>query len=312
MRKKLLIVFTAVTIMGLAGCQKASQTEDLTKNSEQIKTEASTVSETTSEAGTTQVASGELKESESTTEKASETTTEEPTEETTAEEPATEAQTPDLMATDIEYFQFTNTDEGIYITGLTDKSLDVMVVPDRINDTPVVRVGGFLDCKVTEVVLPDTVTCIEDGAFYDCDKLVSITIPDSVTKIKSRAFTGCKSLENVTIPNGVTKIESYTFFNCESLTDITIPSSVTEIKEGAFDWCSGLTEVVIPDSVTTIGTAAFRRCDNLTSITIPSSVTSIADDVFEYGSNALVIYTSAGSYAEQWANENGYSVQYIQ
>ena len=267
MRKKLLIVFTAVTMMGLAGCQKASQTEDLTKNSEQIKTESTTAAETTSEAGTTEAASGELKESESTTEEASETTTEETTtKETTTEEPATEAQTPDLMATDVEYFQFTNTDEGIYITGLTDKSPDVMVVPDMINDTPVVRVGGFLDCKVTEVVLPDTVTCIEDGAFYDCHKLVSITIPDSVTKIKSRAFTGCKSLENVTIPYGITQIESYTFFNCESLTDITIPSSVT----------------------------------------------SIADDVFEYESNALVIYTSAGSYAEQWANENGYSVQYIQ
>lgn len=46
------------------------------------------------------------------------------------------------------------------------------------------------------------------------------TIPDSVTKIDERAFYGCRSLTSITIPNSVTSIDNEAFSNCLSLTSI--------------------------------------------------------------------------------------------
>jgi hypothetical protein len=92
----------------------------------------------------------------------------------------------------------------------------------------------------TEFVIPDSVTTIGDGAFFDCSSLTSVVIPDSVTTIGDTAFAVC-----------------------DSLTSVVIPDSVTTIGDRAFAVCDSLTSVVIPDSVTTIGDYAFEDCDSL-------------------------------------------------
>ena len=46
----------------------------------------------------------------------------------------------------------------------------------------------------TSFVIPDSVTSIGNGAFYNCSSLMSVTILNSVTSIGSSAFVGCSSL----------------------------------------------------------------------------------------------------------------------
>ncbi|MGN1065620.1 MAG: leucine-rich repeat protein [Thermoguttaceae bacterium] len=64
----------------------------------------------------------------------------------------------------------------------------------------------------------------------------------------------------------------------------------------------------IPSSVTSIGDGAFDNCPSLSSIKIPSSVTSIGDGAFD-GCPNLILLVPKGSYAEQYAKENG--IKYI-
>ena len=55
-------------------------------------------------------------------------------------------------------------------------------------------------------IIPDSVTSIEDFAFWWCHKLTSITIPNSVTSIGRSAFYACSRLTSVTIENEEGKV----------------------------------------------------------------------------------------------------------
>ena len=89
------------------------------------------------------------------------------------------------------------------------------------------------------------------------------SIPENISQIIGGAFYNCSGLTSVTIPNSVTRIGLEAFYGCSGLTSVTIPNSVTSIFYQTFSGCSGLTSVTIPNSVTHIGSVAFRSCSNL-------------------------------------------------
>ena len=183
------------------------------------------------------------------------------------------------------------------ITGVTDKNIKTINIPNEIDGVAVTTIGkkAFFNCSsLTSVTIPNSVTTIGDGAFYGCSSLTSVTIPNSVTTIGISAFYECSSLTSVTIPNSVTTIGDDAFYGCSSLTSVTIPNSVTTIGSSAFSHCSSLTSVTIPNSVTTIGDDAFYRCSSLTSVTIPNSVTTIGERAFN-GCSSLTSVTIPNS-----------------
>ena len=164
--------------------------------------------------------------------------------------------------------------------------------------------NAFKGCyTLTSVSLPQSLLTIGNSAFHSCSDLTSIEIPDNVISIGSSAFYNCSDLASVRLPQGLTTIESSAFGFCYSLTGIDLPGSVTLIREYAFD-CSGLTGIVIPEGVTTMEAHAFSWCADLTSVSIPESVTDIADNAF-IGSSHVTLSVTPGSYAEQYAAEQG-------
>ena len=135
------------------------------------------------------------------------------------------------------------------------------------------------DKEVTDLVIPDGVTSISNGAFRNCNWITSLTLPNGFTKIDENSFRRCYGLISVSLPNSLTTIDKYAFADCGALTSITIPSSVTTIGEYALR-CTGLSSVVIPNGVTTINEYTFSDCYALTSLSIPESVTTIKGNAF--------------------------------
>ena len=149
------------------------------------------------------------------------------------------------------------------------------------NSVTCIGEGAFSFCsRLTSIEIPNSVTTIGNWAFSECINLTSVTIPSSVTSIGEGTFYECMGLKSVIIPNSVTSIGDEAFLDCINLTSLTIPNSVTSIGNRAFSACSGLESVEMPNSVTSIGDGAFASCSGLTSVTIPNSVTSIGGGAF--------------------------------
>ena len=130
-------------------------------------------------------------------------------------------------------------------------------------------------------VIPNTVTSIQEDAFFFCVGLTSINIPNSVTSIGRGAFSGCTGLTSIDIPNSVSIINRDTFSHCVNLTNVNIPNSVTTLDETAFFVCRGLTSITIPESVTTIAWGTFYGCTGLNNVTCKAiNVPAASRDAF--------------------------------
>ena len=160
--------------------------------------------------------------------------------------------------------------------------------------------------ELTEIVIPDTITSINDYQFYGFDNVTNIVIPTSVTTIGDEAFAGCYRLISITIPESVTSIGQSTFSNCFNLKSIVISGFVTSIGQSAFSGCSNLISITIPETVTNIGFEAFKGCSSLISIIIPEKVTSIDFCAF-FNCSRLTIYCEVSEKQDGWDSWWNYS-----
>jgi hypothetical protein len=149
---------------------------------------------------------------------------------------------------------------------------------------------AFAGCGLTSLIIPNSVTSIGRGAFYDTNefadshkqknRIQTLVIPDSVTEIGVRAFENC-GIQTLTLGKGLTRIASDTFAD-NRITALTLPASVKEIGAMAFK-NNQLTMLVIPNGVTCLWGSSFA--DNpLTSIVIPPSLAQYKESDGSFGS----------------------------
>ena len=93
------------------------------------------------------------------------------------------------------------------------------------------------------VVVPEGVSVIGNGAFWGKHMMKSVSLPSTLTVIDSGAFQVCMGLTEITIPEGVTYIGSYAFNSCDGLTTVNLPSTIKTIEQSAFARCAQLTTV---------------------------------------------------------------------
>ena len=118
------------------------------------------------------------------------------------------------------------------------------------------RFHTAINSGLTSVTIPETVTCIEKGAFANCTRISAISLPPALREIKSCAFLGCSSITSMTFPNSIKNIGNYVFSFCDSLSSLTLSNSIESIGDAAFSGCS-FTKLITPSAVTYIGSNAF-------------------------------------------------------
>ena len=127
----------------------------------------------------------------------------------------------------------------------------------------------ILGCQKT--VIPNSVTCIGEEAFWACTTLTSISIPNSVTGIGDGAFNQCINLTSICIPNGVTNIGKYVFGDCSNLATIILPGTITTIDDYAFIRC-GLTDMYCyAEQLPVIGSSIFMDTYYKATLHVPAS-----------------------------------------
>lgn len=139
---------------------------------------------------------------------------------------------------------------------------------------------------LTEVVLPDTMTCIRPALFYGCQKLRSVVFPNNLKVIDDCAFENCTGIENLEFPQGLDSIKSSAFYICRGLRKIAFPQGLRYIGMRAFWGCEELHSVSFPNKLENIDYGAFEGCKSLTSVAFPEGLTGIEDAAF-YGCDKL-------------------------
>ncbi|MBQ3018887.1 MAG: leucine-rich repeat domain-containing protein, partial [Clostridia bacterium] len=185
---------------------------------------------------------------------------------------------PSILETVDDYI-FMSWEGKYYLMGYVSNETE-LTLPESYNGNNYEIYGyAFYERDITKVTIPNSVTKIGDGAFYNCDSLTSITIPNSITEIGDRAFCDCSSLTSIAIGNSVTKIGVSAFEDCFSLKSVKINdiASWCNISFSGGDsnplyhahnlYLNGtlVTDIVIPSTVTKIKNSAFEDCTSLTS-----------------------------------------------
>jgi len=84
----------------------------------------------------------------------------------------------------------------------------------------------------------------------------------------------------------------------------TCDSSVSAIGDGAFEQCIQLSGMVLPEGLEAIGRRAFYGTGQI-RLTLPESVSAIGEDALGSKDEPLTLIVTEGSFAQQYAQENG-------
>lgn len=186
--------------------------------------------------------------------------------------------------------------EGYKVVSYLGDDKTRIIVPDKVNDTPIAEIGEYIfanNTSMTSVVIPDSIVEIDEYAFENCTNLTGVYYTGDLNDWY-RIFilsNGNDAVFNAYVYENISVLKNeYGIWICSCIdyntieydkayrilsylgdkTEITIPSEindipVVEIFEYAFS-NSNMTSIIIPDSIYNIDEYAFENCTSLTDV----------------------------------------------
>lgn len=206
-----------------------------------------------------------------------------------------------------------------------------IVIPEGVTE---ISDNVFWGKDIVSVQIPDTVKKIGFGAFLYCDNLKEITIPSSVVsmgesvvnpsvvikcKKNSRAYAYhlqySEQAYEVLDPETEEKAERCFIYkkdlDCYMRTDQADTADLSQYDiqtvNGYHVVSDHIKKVILPNTVESIGWSAFKQCTAVSEVYIPASVSYIGNAAFDGCSEELTIFSEAGSYAQTFAQDKGYT-----
>lgn len=176
-----------------------------------------------------------------------------------------------------------------------------LTLPETLGGAPLCYIYEYVfqdAAELTEIVLPDTLCGIFEGAFIRSG-LTQIAFPESLLFIDSSAFSTCSGLTEVTLPLSVLELGDYVFHDCDALERVTMDSALYNCGERVFYGCDALSSLTLNETVCFLGDEMFSSCPSLTAVTLPASLEGTGEEVFAYtGVTEVTIPNSWGQYGE--------------
>lgn len=114
-------------------------------------------------------------------------------------------------------FYYTISDPGFGLCFSGSKELTSVDLPGTM--TALTR-SCFSNCGFKSFTIPAGIQTIGESALSRCENMTSVILPDSVTYIDDAAFSYNSSLTSITIPVGVQTIDYMAFYRCDRLTSV--------------------------------------------------------------------------------------------
>ena len=166
------------------------------------------------------------------------------------------------------------------------------------NTVQAIGIDTFSWTGLRDVVIPDSVTTIYDGAFRYCYDMETLSLGSGVTSIGPAAFERSTAKVTLSSKNTAFSLQNNVLFDRNKTTLVqcfngdvatyTVPSTVKELGDYCFAGLDRLETVIIPNGVTRLGEGVFENCRELVKVDIPASVTEIGSEAFAFSGNARV------------------------
>ncbi len=142
---------------------------------------------------------------------------------------------------------------------------NIIIVPSYLSDYEVTSIARkAFNCEnVASIVISDTVTSIEDEAFYKCENVLSLTWPSGL--MAEKPFSGLSNLNELVI----------SFGNDGFMKDLS-----PELPPVWADSCESITMLTVEDGVRYLGNYSFRDLVNLETVNLPETVEAIGIECF--------------------------------